>query len=455
MIILGACKAELNLAPTDVIASTNAFQSLNDVQLATNGAYGNYGAYANELYVNGLLSDEIKVGADNQGQGLPTFKLQFAADNTTGADVIAAWGGFYALIDQVNRALAYIDKVPGDDSRRTILKGQLLALRALGHFELLQDYAKKYDPNDPLGVPIMLTSNLLGQPARNKVSEVVTQIQADFNAAKALLPAVTPASFTDTVMNQVNITAYQARLALYMGDYQNAVNLATNVINSGVKPLVTGAAFTGIWTDLNSNETLFRIRYATGANIGSIWTTTGSFVYFSPSDKLKNSFDPADIRLNAFIGVGTGGSGVGSGKVYVNKFFTSAKGGRVVDMKACRIAEMYLIRSEANAKLNNLTPATDDLNALRATRITGYANVTFPDQATLLTAIANERFKELCFEGFRYRDLKRTGSPVQRNASDVQSPLWQTIPANSTLLTLPIPQSEILANKNMIQNPGY
>jgi len=31
---LGACKAELNLAPTDVIASTNAFQSLNDIQRA-------------------------------------------------------------------------------------------------------------------------------------------------------------------------------------------------------------------------------------------------------------------------------------------------------------------------------------------------------------------------------------------------------------------------------------
>jgi starch-binding outer membrane protein, SusD/RagB family len=306
-----------------------------------------------------------------------------------------------------------------------------------------------------LGVPIMLTSNLLGQPARNKVSEVIAQIQTDFNAAKGLLPAVTPASFSDTVMNQINIAAYQARLALYMGDWQNAVTLATTVINSGVKPLVTGAAFNGIWTDANSNETLFRIRYATGATIGQIWTTAGSFVYFSPSDKLKNSFTASDIRLNAYIGVGTGGTGVGTGKIYVNKFFTSSKGGRVVDMKACRIAEMYLTRAEANARLNNLTPATDDLNALRAQRITGYANVTFPDQATLLDAIATERFKELCFEGFRYRDLKRTGSAVQRNASDVASPLWQTIPANSNLLTLPIPQSELLANKNMVQNPGY
>jgi hypothetical protein len=132
----------------------------------------------------------------------------------------------------------------------------------------------------------------------------------------------------------------------------------------------------------------------------------------------------------------------------------SPRGGRIVDVKAIRTAEMYLIRAEANAELNNLTAATDDLNFLRSKRITGYTNVTFSDKGSLIDAILLERFKELAFEGFRFFDLKRRGLPVVRNASDVDSPNWITLPANNDRFTLPIPNDEILANPNMVQNPG-
>jgi hypothetical protein len=95
-----------------------------------------------------------------------------------------------------------------------------------------------------------------------------------------------------------------------------------------------------------------------------------------------------------------------------------------------------------------------DLNALRTQRITGYVNQTFPTAADLITAVLDERFKELCFEGFRFYDLKRNNLPVQRNASDA-SPAWQTLAADSYRFVFPIPQSEINANPNMVQNTGY
>jgi hypothetical protein len=66
----------------------------------------------------------------------------------------------------------------------------------------------------------------------------------------------------------------------------------------------------------------------------------------------------------------------------------------------------------------------------------------------------DERFKELCFEGFRFFDLKRNNLPVQRNASDA-SPDWQTLSASSYRFVLPIPNAELLANPNMVQNSGY
>ncbi|SJZ81000.1 RagB/SusD family nutrient uptake outer membrane protein [Sediminibacterium ginsengisoli] len=452
--LLTGCSKELDLKPTDGFTDANAFRTIADAQLAANGAYGRYGTNANTIYSTALVSDETKIGADNAGQGALTFRYQYSADGTTGGDVTAAYTGYYQMIDQVNRTLDKLPTViatPAEEPRRNILKGQLLALRALAHFDLLQLYSKAYSANEK-GIPIMLTSNIYAQPKRNTMGEVMTQIEKDMADAFALLPAVTPSTFSDTVMNQVNINAYRAKIALFKGDYQNAVTYATNVISSNVKPLASAADFPGIWTDANTTETLFRIRYSTGTTMGALWTTTGNLVYIAPSDKLIATYGTGDIRKAAYIGTYSGTT-----KNYVNKYFNSSKGGRVVDMKAIRIAEVYLIRAEAYAKLAvpDVNAGTNDLNEVRSKRITGYTNATFNNAGDLITAVLAERFKELCFEGTRLFDLKRNNLPVSRNASDVGSAAWQTLPAGNYRFVFPIPQYELLANPNNVQNDGY
>lgn len=451
-LLLGSCKKELDQNDPDVVSEANAFKTFEHVQYGVNAAFQRYGAYSTDMYKSALVSDEAKLGADNAGQGALEYRYQYSSDATTGGSVTAGYFGYYALIDQVNRVLPKIDVVETPANlvpRKDIVRGHLLGLRALAHFGLLQSFCKNYNASEPLGVPIMLESDPLAKPSRATMGAVMTQIEKDLSDAKALVPAATPANFTDTVLNKVNIAAFQARIALYKGDYQAAITYATEVITSNVKPLVSGTDFEGIWTDQNANETLFRIRYLTGSDIGGLWTTTGSLVYIAPSDKLVATFGSDDIRKTAYIGTV-------SGKVCVNKFFTSSRGGRVVDMKACRTAEMYLIRAEAYAKLAtpNVAAGTADLNALRAARITGYVNETFGSAADLITAVLNERFKELCFEGFRLYDLKRNNLPVQRNSSDA-SPEWQTLAAGSFRFVMPIPQAELLANPNMVQNEGY
>jgi starch-binding outer membrane protein, SusD/RagB family len=450
---LSGCSKQLDRQPFDSFSDANAYANMTHIQMGTNEAYGRYGAYANDMYINALLSDEAKLGKDNAGQGALTYRYQFGADPTTGGDVTAAWRSYYRMLDQVNSVLSFIPKItlaPGEEARRDIVRGQLLGLRAIAHFSLLEMYADRYDPAKP-GVPIMLVSDVLSRPARNTMGEVMAQIEKDLSEAKALLPAATAANFTDTVMNSLNITGYQARIALYKRDYPAAIAAATTVINANIRPLATGANFTGIWTEANINqEVLFRIRYATSAAIGSMWTTTGNLFYISPSDKLVAALPTSDVRRGVTIG------GSATGGFFVNKFYTSPRGGRVVDIKAMRIAEMYLIRAEANARNStpNLTAATDDLNTLRAARITGYTPQTFSDATALINAIMEERFKELAFEGFRWFDLKRNNLPVNRLATDA-NPEWQNLPANSPLWTLPIPRYELDSNPNMVQNPGY
>lgn len=451
-LIITSCKKQLDQNSPDSVSEANAFQTLEHVQFGLNGAYARYSTYSTDMYKSALVSDEAKIGYDNAGQGALEYRYQYSSDPVTGGDVTAGYFGYYNMIDQINRVLPHVYKVDAPASaaaRRDVINAQLIALRGIAHFALLKNFSKNYDPAEKLGIAIMTVSDAGAKPARNTMAESIQQIETDLSTAKAALPAVTPATFTDTVMNKVNIAAYQARIALYKRDYAAAITFATEVINSNVKALASGGDFKGIWTDENKSETLFRIRYGTSSGIGSMWTTTGGNVYIAPSDKLIATYSNNDIRKEAYIGT-TGD------KNYVNKFYNSSRGGRVVDLKAVRIAEMYLIRAEAYAKKEapDLVKGAADLNELRRARITGYVNETFNSSGDLVKAVLEERFKELAFEGFRIFDLKRNNLPVERAATDAE-PGWRTLPADSYRFTFPIPKQEMNVNPNMVQNPGY
>ena len=67
-----------------------------------------------------------------------------------------------------------------------------------------------------------------------------------------------------------------------------------------------------------------------------------------------------------------------------------------------------------------------------------------------------ERYKELCYEGHRYFDLRRRSLPIARDLSDVaNNTAIQTLNASSPKYLLPVPQQEVFANPNCQQNPGY
>jgi starch-binding outer membrane protein, SusD/RagB family len=118
-----------------------------------------------------------------------------------------------------------------------------------------------------------------------------------------------------------------------------------------------------------------------------------------------------------------------------------------------RLAEVYLIRAEASLLLSegNKGAALNDLNALRARAgLDDLPNTLSAAQVT--DAIANERRFELFAEwGHRWLDLKRTG---KAKAVLSQIPTKQPWAGDYQLL-YPIPATEIINNKNIIQNTGY
>lgn len=451
-LLVTSCKKDLDIRPTDTVEEDVAYSSVAALQKGLNTAYTRYAtSRSSTMFAYSITSDEVKFGPSNGGTGQFGYRLQYNADNTSGSDVVTQFFNYYAALDQVNRVLSHVEEVPvagaAEVLQRDNIKGQLMALRAVCHFELLEAYSNKYDPSNPLGIPVVTASCLTCQPPRNSVAEVIAQVEKDLSEGKSFMP-VTTAAFNNLEMSQLSVTAYQARVALYKGEWQKAADFATTVIASGIKPLVTGAAFSGIWIDANTNETLFRSRFETNSTVGSNWTQTNGSIIFSPSDKLTATYSASDIRASTYVGTNAAGR-------YVKKFSLSSRGGSIVDIKGIRTAEMYLIRAEARAELNNLAGAASDINALRVARITGYTPITYSDKAAALIDILLERFKELAFEGFRFIDLKRRGLNLQRAASDVDSPLWQTLAATDHRFVYPIPQDEILANKNIKQNQGY
>lgn len=457
LIILGsACKKVVDLKPTDLIETSTAFQSVDDLEKGTIGAYSVY-TYEFDIYIAGIMSDEVRWALDNNNRNFGVAH-KWSFDGTNG-DAIAAWANAYTGIDRINRVLEASDNItPANatqEATKARIKGELLALRGFYHFQLLRSYASKYEAAG-LGIPYLTKSDLFGKPARKSFGEVMTLIKKDLTDAKALIPAnYAVADFSR--ITRVAVSAIQARVALYNKDWDDAITYSSEVI--AARPLATRAVFPTIWTDASTTEVVFRLnRAATTVNV--LWIDTNNDVFFSPSNKLISTFDVTnDIRYATYIKFD---NTVAANREQwkVNKYPGQSSTIRYNNTKVFRTAEMYLIRSEAYASkaAPDLIAAAGDLNTLRAARITGYIPVALLSTADALTQIDLERFKELAFEGHRYFDLRRRNVAIVRNDNDITTgnAIPKTLNITDRNYTLPIPQVEVFANPNILpNNPGY
>jgi hypothetical protein len=448
-----SCKKQLDLLPSDSIPPAKAFVTVSDLQKGLFAVYAANAGCDNKVYIGSILADETKLSNSNRGQGQFTFKWQYSAGPDPEDEHNIDFANYYNMIDQINRILAVIDNIPAnsasDASLKKRIKAELLSLRGIAYYEVLIRFMSSgYDANS-LGVPLLLVSDLLGQPARAKVGDIIKQVSADLASGRAE-PGI-PSAPDDVVrLSQATIAAYQARVSILTKDWAGAVTHAKEALQLSGKTLASMSDFADYWFDRNESETLWKYRNGTQPQL--FWTDTNGDVFFEPADKLKNEFDRVnDVRFDAYFKIDP----TSADTAIVNKYPGSADGPQVNDIKIVRVAELYLDLAEAYAEQNDLANAATNLNTLRTARINNYVNVSFASQSDAVQAALDERFKELCFEGFRFFDLKRNSLPINRAASDVQSVNWQNLLANDYHFALPIPQHEMFANKNMVQNPGY
>jgi hypothetical protein len=239
--------------------------------------------------------------------------------------------------------------------------------------------------------------------------------------------------------------AYLARVYLQKGDYANALTAADDVIENGGYSLVPSVADAFNTTD--SPESIFEIQQTTQNNSGT--SNDGLTTFYSCDDNTPGDAARGDVEIDqAFIDQYDVSDDRRAVLIYQGDCskasITSAKWRNpYTNIPVIRLAEMYLIRAEANQRLGSTTGDTplNDVNTLRAR-----ANA--PALGSVdLDAILLERELELAFEGQRIHDFKRTHKTVSYNSA--------TVDYTDPQFILPIPQAEINTNKSMEQNSYY
>ncbi|MEI6172716.1 MAG: RagB/SusD family nutrient uptake outer membrane protein [Bacteroidota bacterium] len=428
-----SCTKMLDVQPT---ASISADQAINDetgVDKAISGAYyslhdvGNYGR--NHVIVEDLA-------ADNLAWTGTTRDYQQVGDNGIASDnaiIDGIWTSNYDCINRVNNVLVRIGTIEMSTEKRNLYTGDALFLRALSHFNLMN-----YFGAIPIKTQPTLDLSNINQ-ARNPVDAVYTQVIADLVEAEKILPASRPLGWASSF----SATALLARVYLTQFHYKNdpaiaalAKSKADEVINNG--GFIMAPAYIDLFNG-NTTESIFEVifdaqNYNRLAQYFFPVSLTGRYEV-SPPPIFVQSFRATDtVRFNASItfdeknlpyGIKYKDYTSGTDRVYV-----------------LRLAEMYMIRAEAQAYTNgNIEDIRGDIDVLRLR--SGLAPTTATTYDELKLAIENERRHEFAFESQRWSDLVRT-----KRATTVLG-----ISENYTLF--PIPLAELQTNNLMTQNPGY
>lgn len=395
------------------------------------------------------------------------------------------WTKGYQTINGCNKLLAVMPQ--GQSPETDQLIGENLFLRAFVHFSLCRTFGRPYaqDAAGNPGVPIITKADVTVQPKRATVAQVYDTIINDLLQAKQLMGSDKNNSYASKEVAM----ALLSRVYLYKGDNAQARAWADSVIRSGRYSLLPAAELAGYFTKSNENnrETIWAIHHTLQDDRG--WASIGSMYYTSAggtgygemyaSAKYRKVLDkyPQDAR-HAFVQIpkvlknaaGTDSLDANGNKVYVNrngypkffilKFSNQDNVPTLSSPVVLRLAEMYLNRAEANAKLGNSQAALDDLNLLRKrAALPDNALYTLTDlkgHATVLDAVLEERNLELAFEAHRSFDLFRNNRNLLRDYAGTHLQPGQTsqlIEYTDPRVVHYIPEQDILLNPNLVQNP--
>src|SRR5688572_8261581 len=475
-----------------------AYSSIQDFWGTSTETLGEGGEY---WKISDVASDDVNAEPNSDDRSKDVDNLNIRASDIPYA---AIYTQIYEGIFRCNTALEHLEKeneLTADEKK--LYEGEAKFLRAFFHFEALKLWG-----TPPLVLETFKTLDNLSVPNATE-EELFAQILDDFNVAFNSLPKAWDAANTGRATKWA-AKAYTGKVNVWKNDMDAAIVAFEDVIANGV-----GAAgkYELIDTDNpaqdleevfafdneNNKESIFEIQFGGPHSDDNVWvfddthsesfkasqgtgrsmywdaggfTTTegdgGKNGWWTPTEDLVSTFEPADARLSAFIyqegdtyyvwnsGVvekpfDPGWSSTG----YVVKKYTGKRNvaagafsgnnqGNFNNERLFRFAELKLLYAEALLAKGRAAEATSEINDIRD-------RAGLPDLAGIATMadLQKEKRFELCFEGHRWFDIRRWELGATIFGSN-----W-----DDKFAVYPIPQSEIDRTKGtpgeIKQNAGY
>ncbi|PAW92315.1 hypothetical protein CKK33_01920 [Mucilaginibacter sp. MD40] len=448
------CKklVEIN-PPLNETSSRLAFSSDATAKSALSGLYTSLSQVPVQTYeltqYSSLQADDLNYLSAN-----PSL-VQLSTNGYTRLSTISddPWNNWYNIIYQANSIINGLQSTSGTSPA---IKKQLTAeakfIRAYCYFNLINTFGD---------VPLVLET-VVSKTAflpRTDIAVIYQQIIADLTDAKADLLSDYAFTAQDRIgVNKFTAAALLARVYLFTARYAEAEANASEVLASSLYSLTPQTSIaTGVFAK-NSKESIWQLAPPINNTYGYTYEGSTFIPYFysasaisySISADLKKLFSASDLRRTKWINdVTVSGTTYSIPFKYKNNSQSAATSSGVTEyLTMMRLAEQYLIRAEARARIgSDLAGALSDLNTIRTRAGAPTTNTTVA--ADLLNEIATENRKELfCEQAYRWYNLKRTGQ-----ADAVLGALKTTYKPSAKLL--PLPQAALDANPNLIQNPGY
>ncbi len=443
ILLFAACSIN-DLEPTltndkDVAIS---LKNLEDLQGIANGMHDRFTVsnyYGRNMQIYGEVRSDNCFANGTSGRFIPEAQMTVSPDNSNGP-----WEAMYAVIASANIIInADLESLSGDKQKINQIVGQAYIARALAHFDLLRLFGQQH-VGGSLGVPFILQYKSDDRiPVRNTVE---LNKRAIFDDIESGLKLMTDAGNPKTKQQISTYTgqALKARVALYFKEWEKAKTASLAVISSGKFGITDAAGFVNSWKTKNGNNSIFELAASTTDNLG---INGLQYIYRGSTygdvevlDDLFNIFDEQDVR-KALLGFETI-----SGKSRLRNLGKYPSADFSDNIPLFRFEEQLLILTEAKIELGE-PDALEILNQVPAKR-----GATLYTQATKANVLL-ERRKELCFEGFRFDDLARTGSDIP--LVDVFRQTHGGPKYGNYNYAFPIPTVEMNANSNMVQNNGY
>jgi starch-binding outer membrane protein, SusD/RagB family len=430
-------------SPGDEVSSNSVFSSYANAESALMGLYiqimnNNRGPLNGDATLYGALSaDELTIRLPDPL--LDPFLLNSL--NPTSFYCTELYTQSYTLLYTANSLVEGLGT--GNLTDMAELRGEAEVIRALMYFYLVNFYG-------PVPLVTSINYDTTALLPRAPVAQVYAEIISDLRDACAHLSATYISSSAypgaRTRPNQAAARALLARVYLYQGEWAAAEQEADTVIANPLYRLETDLDSVFLATSAEAIWQLQPVYDSMATAEGYLFIPrNGARPTYTLTSWLQDSWEPGDQRRTYWTdSVGTGS--MAAVYPYKYKYAYNDPPNAEYNM-VLRLAEVYLIRAEAQAQQGNIAGAAADLNTIRARA--GLPMTNASTQAGMLAAILHERQVELFSEwGHRWLDLRRMG---QADAVlGLEKPGW-----TGTDTLYPIPGPQLANNPNLTQNAGY